>query len=260
VYIACEIENETYLMKQLLNHDRNKNIQFLEDEHQYWYYPSGDKRKKSEAVQFDGITSWIGSFKERFDMDATAKACNKNPNSKYYKLGEDVIKQQWIDRRDEGSDIHKAIENCVNTGEIDPEYDFYITEYFREMDKWGLTPFQCEFVVYDENIKRATAIDDLATDSDGGLVIIDKKTYKDGMEFSSYKNKRYFAPLDDLYCSKYINVSIQNSIPSLWLQKYYGVTVVNHFVMVINDGGAELIPTLHLTDYVNKMYDYASSD
>jgi hypothetical protein len=244
-------------MKKLLNHKRNKRIVFDEDSHTYTYF---DDLRKKESERFQGITSWIGSFSSsKFDPIKQAKSSNNNPNSPYYNWGEQTILDHWDETRDEGSRIHKAIENSVNLGEVDPQYDMYITKFWEIMDELEIKPFVSEFVVYDEDIKRATPIDVCGVRN--GLVIpIDVKTFKDGMQYLPYGGKHLIYPLDNLYESKYEKVSLQVSIAKKWLEEKYNVQCGQGYVVVLNEDTQEAIPTIDYSQtYVNKMYDYEKS-
>lgn len=247
------------IKKRLLNHPFNKHIKYLEEPHEYWYYPSGDFRKKKESVQFDGITGWIGSFTDKFDADKQARLSNKNPNSKWYDMGEEEIKKAWKkkgnDTRDKGTAIHKAIETVVNTGEYDEDMSFYIDNFWEAMDKAGIEPFVSEFVIYDKDIKRATPIDVVGV-KDNKLIPIDIKSFEKGMEFMPYGEKRFNYPLDELYASKYEKVCLQVSIAQKWLSEQYELPVGEGYVLLLNDNDCDLMPTFNYISEIEKMYDF----
>ncbi|HSH50648.1 MAG TPA: hypothetical protein VK982_02895 [Bacteroidales bacterium] len=248
------------LKKRLLNHERNKHIVYDPEPHTYTYFPSGDKRKTTEAIKFNGITSWFGKYASPFDADAIAKSCNKNPNSEYYQMGEDAIKEQWNQQRIKGDNIHKVIEDSINLdGVYDEEYGFYIDQFWDVMFDNNLKPFVSEFVVYDEDIERATPIDVLATNEDGQVVPIDIKTYRKDLTYTGYNGKKMKHPLGGIYESKYSSVCLQISIERKWLLSKYGFKeneLHDGYVAVLNDNGCKLIPTLDYINFVDLMYEY----
>lgn len=240
-------------MKKLLDHPRNKRIVYNEDAHTYHYYP--DLRKK-ESVEFKGITSWIGSHSpKKFDPKKQAKASNSNPNSQYYNWGEQAILDFWQKNQDDGKIVHKAIEESVMHGLYDEELGNYIDSFWTIMDELEIVPFTAEFVVYDEDINRATPIDICGTRN--GLVIpLDIKTFKDGMQFTPYRQEHFKYPLDNLYNTKYEKVCLQVSIAQKWLREKYDVPVGQGYVIVLNETTREAIPTIdYSNNYVNLMYE-----
>lgn len=247
------------ISEYLLNHKRHKRIKFDEDEHKYTYFPD---LRKSEGVEYKGITSWVSSFsKVPFIPKEVAEKCNKNPNSKYYDLGVDAILQQWTDKRDKGDAIHKCIEDVVNHAVYDETMSFYIDRFFEEIDKYNIKPFVSEMVVYDEDIERATPIDLLGT-RNGKITLCDLKTFEDGMEFYPYGGKTFKHPLGKLFDSKFEKVSLQLSIEKKWLKDKYSIKEEQFdemYVMVLNDNGAELLPVMdYHNNFVEKMYEFES--
>lgn len=245
------------LKKKLLEHPRNRRIKFYEDEHRYEYFPD---LRKNEGVKFNGITGWFGQYCSKFDADKVAESCNKNPNSEYYQMGEDAIKQVWNERRIEGSNIHKAIENVVNyDGLYDEEYGNYIDAFFDVMDKHGIEPIVCEHVIYDEDVERATPIDVVGM-RDGKIVPLDVKTYEKGMQFVPYGNKTMLHPLGELKETKYLKTCLQIMIERKFLLKHYGFKeneIEDGMILLMNEEvGCKAFPVLDVMDYVDKLYQY----
>lgn len=140
-------------------------------------------------------------------------------------------------------------------GLYDEEYSGYIDAFWNIVDELEVEPFVSEFVVYDEDIERATPIDVCGTRN--GLVIpLDIKTFKDGMQFTPYGGAHFKYPLDNLYDTKYEKVSLQVSIAQKWLREKYDVPVGQGYVIVLNETTREAIPTLDYSNtYVNLMYE-----
>lgn len=251
----------TDIKNHLLNHENHRRIKFYEDEHRYEFFPD---LRKSEGIEFDGVTSWISSFsKKKFKPKKVAKAVNDNPNSEYYEMGVDNIIQTWNDRRDKGSAIHKSIEDVVNTGVYDDKMSFYIDRFWEQMDSHGIEPFVSEMVVYDKEIGRATPIDLCGVRKDK-LVVMDIKTFRKGMEYMPYGGATFKHPLGDLYDSKYEKVSLQTSIAKKWLIDHYDVpedAFDEMYVVMLNDDGCEVIPVMdYHNNYVPLMYEYTKTE
>lgn len=253
------------LKETLLNHPRNEKIRFLEEPHEYWYYESGDFRKTTERVQYQGITGWIGDFCSKFDAEAVLDQHYDNwqrtKDERYYGMSREEIKQQWFqkgdDARNKGNEIHKAIENCVNFGVYDEDMSFYIDRFWECMDSHNIEPFVSEMVLYDEDIQRASPADVLGI-KDGKIFPLDLKSYEDGMEFLSYDSERMRHPLGDLFDSKWEKVNLQISILRKFLIKNYvdEEHVADGATLLLNDDGCKFIPALDYVEYVDKMYDY----
>src|SRR5690625_4252783 len=150
------------LKQQVLEHPRNQNIQFFEEPHIYVHTPTGENWK--------GVTSLISNYAEDFPREQMAKYVAQRDGT----TPERVL-AQW-DRKGQkaiqyGNKVHKMIEDHVNEG-ITPEDNEDFEAYQTAIEELGLEPVCCEWVIYDERIKRASAIDGVYQ-LDGALVIID---------------------------------------------------------------------------------------
>ena len=242
--------------KDILEHPKHRRIEFLEAPHEYYFYP--DLRKK-EGVQFEGITSWIKSFEPYKDWDKIAKGSSFNPKSEWYGMDVEDIRAAWkqkgIDSAENGNAIHKAIENSIETGEYDEEYQFYIDGFWKMMDDNNIKPIAAEMVLYDEDIKRASPIDVVGL-RDEQVIIIDIKTFADGMQYSSYKGETFNSPIDHLYTSKYIKTSLQTSIYKRWCEDY-GWKTGEEYCALFSEETVELIPLMDLRDEIEKLYEWS---
>lgn len=239
---------------KLTKHKRNKDIKYDVKTHTYTYLPENKK--------FKGITGWISSFEqEEFDAVEVANKIIKNPRGEYYGMTVDEVFAFWKELIEYGDQIHEAIELAVVNGELpeDESMEEHVMNFFAVLDSYGIEPMLSEFVVYNEELGRATPIDIVGV-KDGKMVIIDVKTFRKGMEFTSYGDKTFRYPLDDLMESKYEKVCLQTSIPKRWLIDKYGFTEKDFgdsYVMVVNDDTCELILAMdYSNNYVPKMYEY----
>lgn len=253
------------LEKQLLEHPRHDNIKFTEKTHTYQYFPDGDFRKTKSAIEFGGHSAWFDQYRDVFDAEKQAELSSKNPNSDWYGMTPEEILTAWKKKGDEsrayGNDIDRAITECVNLGVYDEDMGGYLDEFWKTMDKEGLRPIVAQLVIYDEDIERASAIDVVAIrETTGKLVIIDVKSFQDGMEFYPYKGKTFNVPLHPLLDSKFNKASLQVSLYQYWLENKYEFDIDERFIYLINETQSELIPATDYTEFIEKLYAWESED
>lgn len=255
------------LEKQLFEHPRHEKIKFEEEGHTYLYFPDGDFRKTKSAIEFSGHTKWINKYRELFDAEKQAKLSNKNPNSDWYGMGEEEILRQWKKKGDEsreyGNQIDRVITECVNLGVYDEEMAGYIDQFWKTMDENNLKPIVAQLVIYDEDKNLASAVDVCAQRKDSGkLVIIDIKSFKEGMEYYPYKGKTFNYPLSEVYDSKYEKACLQISLYKYWFENKYEIEVDEDglYIYLLNENQSELIPVIDYTDKIEKLYDWESED
>lgn len=245
----------------IINHQRHKHIQFDPELHEYYFYPSGDKRKKSEAIQFDGITGWIASFAPEFDAVGQAKKSAKNPYSEWYGMTPEEILSAWRQKGEDsierGNYIHKIIEDLVEDGVAKDEHKEIVDDFYRVMDEAGLEPIASELVLYNEEIHRATPVDLVCKVKETGkAVIVDCKTFEKGMEWVGYGGETFNHPLSHLSHSKYMKVTLQCSITQNWGERFYDTEFHPHGYCLLYTDHFEMIPTLYLPREVQIMEEY----
>ena len=230
----------------VLEHPRNTKIEFDVKNHKYYY----KKTVRSKVEEFTGVTGWIGSYCEPFQRDKIATNYGKR-----YGMSKQEVLDLWQGDQDYGSRVHLSIENLVKFGIIDDSVEL---EYFMEaLAQENLVPIDCEWVVYDEEIKKASPID-LICERDDKLVVVDIKTMKKPIRYTPYgnANKKMVYPLNGLPDSKFYKQNLQTNIYRYWLNKHYNVPVdLTSYIFRINDQGWEVLPCLELSNYVEKMYN-----
>ena len=242
--------------QDILEHPKHKRIKFYEGPHTYEFFPD---LRKNEGVEYQGITSWIKDFEPYKDWDKIAKGSSFNPNSEWYGMDVEDIRDAWkqkgIDSAEKGNAIHKAIENSIVTGEYDEEYAQYIDAFWQLMDNNKIKPITAELVLYDENVERASPVDVVGL-RDGQVIVIDIKTFADGMQYSSYKDETFNSPLDHLYTSKFVKTSLQTSIYRRWCEDY-GWDVGAEYCALFSDETVELIPLINFKQEIDAMYEWS---
>lgn len=226
------------MKNKILEHKRNNDIVFDEINHTYHY----------KGIRFDGVTSWIASFCQPFEKKKIAKKIAKRDGVEV----EEVLRE-WQDANTYGSYVHKTVEDYVNkkTYTHAPELDMFI----EVMEKYGLTPITAEWVIYNEDIKRASPVD-LVCEKDGKIVIVDLKTMAKPIQVKAYRNKKMVYPLNNLPDSKYYKQALQIGIYKYWIEKFYGfeVSPVNYVLRLRNDV-CEMIPVVDLKEEIIKIHE-----
>lgn len=230
----------------LLQHPRNKHIVFDPVTHKYWY---------NYETQFDGVTGWISKYKQPFNKDAIAFAVARRDG----KRKEDVL-AEWDEKRDTsaeyGNFAHNAIERWVKKQRRLRGQKEYVDLVIPELKKHELTPVDAEFVVYDEDIQRASPIDLLCTNKDNQYVVVDIKTYEKGVEWSGYKDNMMLYPLHTIPDANFYHTSLQTSIYIKWLEEKYEVDVApNGYILHLRPPQCALIQTEDLRTQINLMYE-----
>lgn len=242
------------LKERILLHPRNEFIEFDEAKHTYTYKPKGSKRGK----RFKGVTSWMDEYLPPFNAVKVATQCSKNPRSEYYQMEVQAILDLWKSKTTAGTEGHKAIEESINDGLYPEDHTaMYVDEMYRLLDEAGLTPIVAEWVIYDEELGRASAIDILCG-KEGKIVIVDAKFFEKGMEFSAYKGKTFNYPLDMIGASKYDKVSVQADIYREILERNYPDVPLSdeRYVLLYTNEGAELMPLLDYSEEINNFFNF----
>lgn len=236
------------LKTQILEHPRNTAIDFDEINHIYTFKETGEL--------FKGVTDLIEQFKKPFDSDAVA---SKKTNTLEEKK---LLLAQWENNRKQatqyGTNVHKAIEQYLMTGEIDFEYENEQKKAKELLDNLGLKFIAAEFLIWSNEIKRASSIDILC-EKDQKLVIVDSKTMKKEIEYMSFKSAKMKYPLHDVLDCKFYHQSLQVGIYKKILEKEYNMPVSNeNYILHINQPSniGLTIPIFDLEDEISNLFEY----
>lgn len=236
----------TEIQNQVLDHPRNELIHFEKDAHTYEHLPSGE--------MYNGVTSLISNYAEDFDKEGIAFAVARKEGTTKEK-----ILAKWRRKGniaiEYGNQVHDMIEDYNNLGVV-PDDDENFDAYLTAIDEFGLEPVCSEWVIFDERIKRASAIDGVYSYK-GQLVLVDYKTNEDFDKlFYVYNDKRFFYPISELPESKFNKYQIQLNIYHKILTDLYDVPLRDEmFVMHIRDGVVRWLPIVKLRNQVDKLYE-----
>lgn len=209
-----------------MKYSKNKSVSFDSKTHTYL-----NKGKKLISV-----TTFINSFKNKFDSDYWSEVIAKRENTT-----KEVILNKWKEKAfkstEIGTAIHKLFEDYTNNEymivneelvfnmpnlnyefyedynkkrkvAIDFIKDFFITE--------RLTPIESEYIVYNDFL--AGQIDNISIDTHNNYYILDFKT-NEKIDFESY-NKKMLGVLSEYNDSSFYNYSLQLSIYKEILKEY----------------------------------------
>lgn len=228
------------MAREIIQHIRNSRIEFDKERHLYLF---------DGEVYFKGVTGWVGNYAEPFIPEEVAKKLSFI----WGRTPEDIL-QEWTDARLYGDYVHENAELWVNDN---LEFDVPEIKLIKQkLSDLGLTPVIAEWVVYDEDIQRASAVDLLCKDSEGKYVIVDIKTSEKELAYNGYRGKTMFAPLNDLPDAKYYKYCLQVNIYQRWLKEKYKLELAaNHYILRVRNDLCEAIPVIDLQDKVQLLYD-----
>lgn len=226
--------------KDIINNARNSDITYNEAKHTYTYV---------NGERFFGVTNWIASYCQPFDEERMSMIMARKENKTVKQ-----VKQEWKESTGYGSYVHKTIEDYINLGSITESPE--LKRFINVMNKFKLTPVCNEWVIYNEDIKRASPVDLICLDEQGKIVIIDLKTMKKPISMTSYKDKKMIYPLNTLPDAKYFKQCLQIGIYKYWIEEKYKLPVADvNYVLRLRDDVSEMIPVMDVKKEVILMHE-----
>lgn len=226
------------LKEKVLKHPRNNKIKF-----KFGYFVDGER--------FKGITSFLGKFFAPFDKMKIAKFIA-------YRDGVTVeeVLAEWEADRQYGSYIDKLVDDYIKYGIVGDNEMKLILDALKEKD---LTIIANEWMIYNEDIKKASAVD-LVCERNGQIVIVDLKSMKKPIAVTAYKNKKMNHPISSLPDSKFYQQSLQVGMYKDWIQDKYGLPVSDEFyVLRVRPSFYEWVPLMDVQNEIKKLYEYEKS-
>lgn len=230
-------------LKEKNSHPRDERIEF--DEEPHVYYIDGKDGYISS-------TTFIHEFFDGFDATAVISKMRQGKNwenHEHYGKTDDEIREVWKQTAQEasqaGTKMHKYIEDFYNGIEPPQEY--------QETKEWGmfmkfyddfkhLVPYRTEWEIFDEEYKIAGSIDIafLAGTKDGkvDLILGDWKRSKAIQWSNVYERTQKYGkiPLDHIVDCNAYHYSLQLNLYRKILEKNYGVSVSQMFLIRIHPG------------------------
>jgi ATP-dependent exoDNAse (exonuclease V) beta subunit len=248
--------NQTLKTKN--QHNRDKNILFIEQGHKYFV----------KNVEYDlSVTGFVHSFFPKFKADEIISKMMMSrswPASKYYGMEPDEIKESWDENGRQsaelGTQLHLAIEQFYNDNPTPKNTTEY--GYFKQfqIDHKQLKPFRTEWEIYDEELKLAGSIDMVFEDKQGNYHLYDWKRSKQIKENNSYEEGHY--PLAHLPNANYWHYSLQLNIYKQILEKNYGIKIEDLYIVQFHPDQQEYnkIKCANLNDEVLDMFKERSEE
>lgn len=227
-------------------HSRDKHITF--DEGPHIYTIDGDS-------SFMSVTTWNHSHFEHFDADriiANMMKSKKWPESKYFGMSSQEIKDQWSNNGKEASEagtkMHYDIECYYNNIEVKNdsieyqyfqnfEHDRKIGDDNEEMKSQLPTtpiPYRTEWMVYDKELKFAGSIDMLYEKPDGSLLIYDWKRSKGIEKVSKWNKFSTTECIEHLPDTNYWHYCLQLNTYKAIIEKNYGKKVDGMYLVCLH--------------------------
>ena len=242
-------------------HNRDKHIQFFEEEHKYIIDLEPD-------VKYTSVTTWVHEHFEKFDSDKVIhkmmSGSGWKEGHKYWGKTADEIKQQWNSNKDTvsgaGTDLHFQIE-CFNNDKrlyfdyTNKElYQIYMSDnaskfsetplewqYFINFvkDHPQLKPYRTEWTVFNEDIKISGSIDMVYENPDGTLSIYDWKRSKNITRINTF-NKFAITPcICHLPDSNFWHYALQLNIYKFILESKYDKIVKDLYLVRLHPNAEE---------------------
>jgi ATP-dependent exoDNAse (exonuclease V) beta subunit len=250
--------------------ERDERITFLEEPHIYLI-------DGKEVPKLQSVTQFVHTFFSHFNADQviTNMMKSKNwPNSKYFGMSSNEIKQGWDIIRDEaanaGTKMHLAIEQFYNhqidsSVELDQDKTVIDTDEYRHFevffkDYQHLKPFKTEWRIFDEKVKIAGSIDmiflDPDDDSGKSLYIFDWKRSKCINTSNIYQKALY--PISHLDDCNYIHYTLQLNVYRKIIQDNYGYKVNKLAIVVFhpNNPSYQIYELDILDDVMEKIWQH----
>ena len=213
-------------------HKKDKHISFKEEGHQY--IVDGDKT-------FTSTTTWLHQHFKPFDSGAIIKnmMASKNwPNSKYYGMKVNEIKQGWDTNgklaSEAGTKMHSDIEDYYNDIPVVNESIEY--SYFKKFieDHTHLTPYRSEWCVWDKDLKLCGSIDMVYKNPDGTLRIYDWKRSKEIKKSNNWGNRGLVDCIQHIHDSNYWHYALQLNVYKALLERTYGFCITELAIVVMH--------------------------
>jgi ATP-dependent exoDNAse (exonuclease V) beta subunit len=245
--------NGNHVLSELNCHERDKHIQFYEEDHKYII--DFDKDTK-----YTSVTTWVHENFEQFDSDKIiSKMMSGNKwkeGHKYWGMTVEEIKNQWETNKNAvagaGTQLHYDIECFYNNYYLPSNYsnkelyEAYIEKYIEELkqkpvewqyfiqfvkDHPSLKPYRTEWTVFNEDIKISGSIDMVYENNDGTLSIYDWKRSKAITRinmFNKFATSRFISHLPD---TNYWHYALQLNMYKYILETKYNRRVKDLYLV-----------------------------
>jgi CRISPR/Cas system-associated exonuclease Cas4 (RecB family) len=223
-------------------HPRDKYITFDEETHTYFL---NGKPISTSVTEF--IHSFFSSFNPDTIIEKWYEIWQSNPNSKYYGLSKEQIKELWEQHGKQaselGSQLHKTIEEFYMESKPITQNDREYLHFKQFHEDFGseLIPIRSEWMVYDEELDLAGSIDMVFQTKEHEFIIVDWKRSK---EIKEQSQDMGLYPVSHLPNANYWHYSLQLNMYKYILEKHYDQKVSQLKLVVLhpNNDSYQIIP------------------
>jgi ATP-dependent exoDNAse (exonuclease V) beta subunit len=266
------------------SHERDKFLVFDEPRHKY----SVTTDPKSF---YTSVTTFNHGHFPKFNADEVIenmmKGKNWNPENKYWGLTPTEIKSLWKQNSDAvsgaGTDLHYNIE-CFMNQDLPKGYTHRdllenyetrvkngIIKPFNDSEEWGyflqfvrasprFKPYRTEWMIYEEDLKIAGAIDMVYENPDGTLSIYDWKRSKEITKTNGFNKYALTEEIEHIPDTNFWHYSLQLNTYKAILERKYGKTVNDLYLVRLHPLNNpkktfELIKCANLTKEVADLFE-----
>ena len=181
-------------------HARDALLKFDETRHRYTV---GDRA-------FTSVTQIVSKQFPKFDGSAVVDRMMSSPSwksSKYFGMTKRDILDQWSRKgkvaREQGTALHKIIEDFFNDDEIEVEDSPELQQFLTWHDDNPLTPVRTEWKIFDDDAMIAGTIDAVFVDDNQEFVMLDWKRCQEIKMENAFQSSTTFEHLPDCNFAKY---------------------------------------------------------
>ena len=204
------------------------NIKLNKEEHIY-------KLDDSPHLNFDSVTTFIGSFFEEFDAPKIAKKLEGK--GRYQDMTAEDLIDSWKKAADYGTLVHEELENQINfKTPVKEKKSFQGIEWLKQYIVKSNFDIYSEAIVYSQELRLAGTIDLLLFDKYYGTYnILYWKTSK-RISHNAFKKKKgnheITSNIDDCNFNHY---ALQLSLYRYILENYYSLKISEHIIIHLMD-------------------------
>ena len=225
----------------------NTDIRLRESDHTYIL-------ESRPSIDFRNVTTLVRNQFPPFERKKIAGWLVNNSN-KYTDYTAEELLQEWDDRKDDGSAVHKELENFILYGKIPttPKAISGMHWYDREIGFYGDKIFP-EVIVFSEALEVAGTMDLLVYNSNTDEChIFDWKTSKK-IDMNGRKRAITLACAGLTDC-RFDQYSLQLSMYSYLLANYHDIKIANQYLVQLTDTEANCIECRNLDQNVRLIFE-----
>jgi len=213
----------------------------------------GHKYTKDE-IEYTSVTTFVHSFFTPFDSKGISKFVALNRRKKGEKVTATQVRKEWKAMADDGSTVHKQIENYVLKGEkpTHPKamQGAICLEQTRWMDKekYILNP---ELIIWSDKLKLCGTSDLVIENGSNKLSIVDWKTNREIRKTA--RDKGNCEPVKDIDNCNYMQYALQLSTYAYIMETEFNFKIDTLHLMHLQDGQFVNYVVPYLKDTVEAM-------